>query len=671
MLYDISFDIASIILTLGLILTHWLRRNYPTKETRVFFAMAMANVFGSVFDILSSVAISYSSMVPPLLNCALVAAYHVCNSVVAITFLLYVVSITGNFARWMSLRKIAYGIFDVVVALIVTTPATHLLFYFSAEGAYCHGPLFEILYVLDFAIIIMAIACLVGSIGKLNDFQIIPPIVACFVVLVASIVNAVFPALLLQCFSISLVLTLVYGAMESNSEFMFSGTYCFNYRAFRDQMNRRIKRSETFAVVGVCLRDLSYLDAVMDYNVYQALFISIGNALGKRFGQRNVFRLRNDYFVVMCSIANENKVVSQIMEVLKEVEQPSGCDFALNPGFAIMRHPGVVQSGKEADDMMVSALDSCMSNAADLVSTVDGKMLAVHRRQSEVALALRDAIANHRFEMRYQPIRDVRTGRFDSAEALIRLIDPALGFISPDEFITLAESNGMILEISDQVLDMVCRFWKDAGLADLGVECMDINLSAVQCTRPGMADSILATLKCHGVPASAVCMEVTETAILNDKATTNDNLAKLHDAGVRLALDDYGTGYCSATNLFELPIDVVKVDKSVLWGAMQNANAMAVLENVTSMCHSLDKLIVTEGVETQEMVNVLELLGVEHLQGFIYSKPLSEDEYLEFLRQHQDDECSRWCQSRFMKLSADLSLEQLAQAGGAAGNEQA
>ena len=662
MLYNISFDIAAIILTLGLLLVYWLRRNYPTRQTKVFFAMALANVLGSVFDICSAVGISNSQAVPPLLNCFLTVGYHLCNSVVALTFLLYIASVTGSIPKSTSLRRGAIALFDIVVALIVTTPATHLLFYFSPDGIYRHGPLFEILYALDFAIIILAIACLIASRGRLNAFQIVPPIVACMVVFAASAINAFFPQLLLQCFSVSLVLTLVYEVAEANSKFMFSGSYCYNYRAFRDYMNRRIKRSDSFAVVGMGLRDISYLDGVMDYNVCQALFISIGDVLRRRFGQQSTFCLRNGYFVIVCSIAKENNAVLEAIEALKEVEQPSGCSIELNPCFAIMRHPGVVQSGKEADDMMVSALDGCIANATTLVSTVDGSYLARRRRQSEVTLALREAIANKAFEMRYQPIRSVETGKFDSAEALIRLTDPALGFVSPDEFIPLAEANGMILEIGEQIMDMVCGFWSASNLADLGVATMDINLSAVQCAKPGMADSLLYTLKRHGVPASAVCMEVTETAVLNDKAATGANLAKLHEAGVRLALDDYGTGYCSATNLFELPVDVVKIDKSVLWSAMDNDNAMAVLSNVASMSHSLDKLIVAEGVETQEMVNVLEYLGVEHLQGYYYSKPLAESEYLDFLREHQDDEGGNWCQSRFRKLSADLSLEALDEA---------
>ncbi len=662
MLYNISFDIAAIILTLGLLLVYWLRRNYPTKETKVFFAMAQANVLGSVFDIASAVAISNSQVVPPLLNCLLVVAYHVCNAVVAVCFLLYIFSVTGNINKWRHLRRAAYTLFDIVIALIVTTPVTHLLFYFSADGTYHHGPIFEALYVLDFAIIVMAVVCLVGSRGRLNAFQIVPPVAACIVVVVASVINMLVPYLLLQCFSISLVLTLVYEVSEANSKFMFSGSYCYNYRAFRDQMDCRIKKSDSFAVVGVGLRDISYYNGVMDYNVYQALFINIGNALRRRFGQRNTFCLRNGHFVIVCSIAKENEVVLDVADALNGVEQPTGCNIELNPCFAIMRHPGVVQSGREADDMMVSALDACVSDPSNLIRTVDGTMLAQRRRQSEVALALREAIANKGFEMRYQPIRSVETGRFDSAEALVRLVDPALGFVSPDEFIPLAEANGMILEIGEQIMDMVCGFWRDANLAGLGVECMDINLSAVQCTKPGMADELLCKLKRYGVPASAVCMEVTETAILNNRAATDANLAKLHEAGVKLALDDYGTGYCAATNLFELPIDIVKVDKSLLWGAMKNDNALAVLENVTGMCHSLDKLIVTEGVETPEMVNVLELLGVERLQGFYYSKPLTEDEYLAFLREHQGSDSCHWCQPRFRKLAADLSLETLSEA---------
>lgn len=661
MLYNINFDIAGVILTLGLLLVYWTRRSYPTIESKTFLALALANAVGCVLDMLSSAAMSYADLVPLWLNYLLIVAYHISNATVALFFLLYILTVADELPKRGGVRKVAWALYALAVLLTVTTPATHLLFSFAPDGSYVHGPFFNVLYATSFSIVLIALVCLVCCRRTLNVYQIVPPIVACMAVFIGSAIEAIHPELLLQGFTISLVLVLVYESTSANSKFMFAGSYCYNFRAFRDHMNKRIKRGDRFSVIGIGLRDASYLSGVLDFNAYQALYINMSNLLRRELGQRNTFYLRNGCFAIVCDMGKESDVVFSAVDAIKRMELPVSCTVNLDPCFAVLRHPGIVNTGREADGVMVSALDSCVRDTSSLVNYVDGSALTVKRREAEVSLALRKAIKAHRFEVYYQPIRSVQTGVFDSAEALVRLNDPALGFISPDEFIPLAESNGTILEISEQILEQVCRFWRDAELAKLGVTRMDINLSAVQCAKRNMADQLLYALNRYGVDPSCVCMEVTETAVLNDRQTTKENLDKLHDAGIQLALDDYGTGYSSATNLFELPFDIVKVDKSVVWGAMEDVNALAVLKNVCEMCHSLDKQIVAEGVESEGMTQLLETLGAEHLQGYLYSKPLPEDAYLEFLREQGEhaEQLDHWCQSRFRKLDADLTLETL------------
>ena len=659
MQYIINYDIAAIVLTLGLLLVYRMRRNYPTREAKLFAALAVSNAVTCVFDIVSAVGVNNAPVVAVWVNCFTNVCFHIGMATTALIFLIYILCFTGCIAKSVVWHVVAFSLYGLVVVLTATSPATHLLFYFAADGSYVHGPLFGLLYALDFAIMFLAVISLLSCWGKLHAYQLIPLLAACGVVIAAAIVEIARPDLLLQGFAISVVLIILYEVSEANSKFMFAGSYCYNYRAFRDQVNKRIRKGEPFCAVGFGFNDAAYLKTLVDFNVYQALYVNAADILRRALGQRNVFYLRTGYFAALCKIEKENDTIVEVMRLLKKIELPAGRVVELEPRFAVLRHPGVVNTGREAEEALVSALDVCVDGANGLVSTVDGSNLAVKRREGEVAIALREAIAKHRFEMYYQPIRNVQTGMFDSAEALVRLNDPALGFISPDEFITLAESNGMILEISDQIMEQVCRFWHDNRLDEMGVSRMDINLSAVQCTKKDTASKLLYTLQKYGIEPTSICMEVTETAILDEKEVTKANLKKLHDAGIQLALDDYGTGYASVTNLYEHPFDIIKIDKSLLWGAMEDTNALAVLENVVGMCHSLDKRIVTEGVETEEMVRVLELLGVEHLQGYIYSKPLCEEDYLAFLCEHCGCRGDHWCQARFRKLSADLSLEAL------------
>lgn len=223
--------------------------------------------------------------------------------------------------------------------------------------------------------------------------------------------------------------------------------------------------------------------------------------------------------------------------------------------------------------------------------------------------------------------------RFSSSEALIRLIDDELGFISPEEFIPIAEKNGRILEIGELVFRKVCRFMKESACLKLGVHYIEINLSPVQCFHEELAETFLAIMDQYGISPLCVNREITETAEMEHGGIRilQDNMQKMNAKGVSFSIDDFGSGFAAIDYLLRLPVSIVKIDKGILWQAMKDPNAMIVLQNTMQMLQLIGKKIVVEGVETQEMVSILCQNGCDYMQGYFYSKPLPEEEYIRFL----------------------------------------
>jgi EAL domain-containing protein (putative c-di-GMP-specific phosphodiesterase class I) len=242
------------------------------------------------------------------------------------------------------------------------------------------------------------------------------------------------------------------------------------------------------------------------------------------------------------------------------------------------------------------------------------------------------ALKNHNIKMFYQPILDVQSGRFRSAEALARIIDPEYGLISPAVFIPAAETEGYIIPIGDAVLDQVFRFVSEHDLDALGLSYVEINLSVAQCMERSLPEKISALQKKYGVDPGKINLEITETNFEHISEIMFENVNELIRMGYSFALDDYGTGYSSIQRVNHLPLKIIKIDKSMLEEA-SSTNGRIVLEHTVRMMQAIGKQLVAEGAETQDEVDILKNMNCDYIQGFYFSQPLPEDAFLRFMKE--------------------------------------
>jgi len=254
------------------------------------------------------------------------------------------------------------------------------------------------------------------------------------------------------------------------------------------------------------------------------------------------------------------------------------------------------------------------------------------RRRAELATELRVALERGQFELYYQPQLDVASGRIVGAEALIRWRHPSRGLVSPCDFVAFAESSGLIEEIGRWALCAACSqyvAWRGEGLA---LEHISVNVSPRQLNKPGFAQLVADVLHAAGMPASTLCLELTESAVLDTTAAATDNLSALAALGVRLELDDFGTGYSSLAYLQRLPVAAVKLDSAFISTIHAAASSQAVARAAIDMVHALGKEVVAEGVEHAGQRDVLARLGCDRMQGYLLSVPLPAAPFSRFVR---------------------------------------
>lgn len=289
--------------------------------------------------------------------------------------------------------------------------------------------------------------------------------------------------------------------------------------------------------------------------------------------------------------------------------------------------------GNTVDNLLIAA-EQAMQSAR----TLDEPFRAYHKPRDEVAAQhirleadLCKALDQEEFVNYYQPKINLATGKICGAEALIRWVNPERGLVAPMDFVPALESSGLILAAGRQVLLRAIadwRKWRDAGLAAPRIA---INVTAAQLKTRNFVHDVEAMLITAGSEPAVLSMEVTESALMTDTQRASEILDALRKIGIPIAIDDFGTGYSSLAYLVTLPVDELKIDRAFVIKMTTDPAYLGIVSTIISLAHSLNFKVVAEGVETEEQANLLRLLKCDQAQGYLYSRPVSAENFSSLL----------------------------------------
>jgi diguanylate cyclase (GGDEF)-like protein/PAS domain S-box-containing protein len=339
-----------------------------------------------------------------------------------------------------------------------------------------------------------------------------------------------------------------------------------------------------------------------------------------------VGRLGGDEFVVVTSDPADRHEAAELAERLRgSLTEPimmNGRPLRVDASVGIAMATGI--DARTAADFLRDAdvaMYQAKTRGRGRSEFFDVELRERIQRRLRLEQDLRTAVRDGRLWTAYQPITDLKTGQVLAIEALLRWTHPVHGEIPPVEFLTLAEESELIHVIGKQVLETTTRELvrqrKRTGL-DLGLA---VNLSSRQVEDPLLLPMVTDALATTGLPASALCLEMTETALMRDHAAAAAVLTELRKLGVRLAIDDFGTGYSSLAQLQRLTVDTLKIDRSFIAGLVGSKDARAIVTSIVAMAHAVNLTVIAEGVENEDQVIILRELGCDQAQGFHLGVP--------------------------------------------------
>ncbi len=637
----IHFDVAAVFILAIILFTTIYRKMSKGAANRIFMLMICAAMLAAAFEM--SIIFMYAAGCTSNIAFTIVkSCYMIAHNTASPIYFMYIISLAKTWHKIKDnvvMTTILIIPYVILIVCIILNIFTGFVFeYVNAE--YVTNNIW-IIYTCAALYIFSAMVYLIIRRRLFKRHQVLALASMVPLSIAAVLVKYFYPNSLVEIFSNAVGIMVISMVIQRPEEVIDSFTQLKKYSAYADDMKKNFFNKNHITVILVNIANYPSLHNILGYDdtnlLLRRLADKINDANERVKAHADLYYLDRGRFRIVINSFNKLKVypmASAVAKLFQEKVTTNKIDINLDSYVCVARCPedipdfkALIAFGTDFHEKM-SNYEGVPVYAEEIFKQKDFSM------NNEINAIIDRALTQNNLRVYYQPIYSVEEQRFTSAEALLRLIDDVYGFVPPDIFITAAEKSGAIHKIGSFVLNEVCRFISSDDYKQLGLDYIEINLSVAQCMRSGLADEILSTLDKYGVTPDQINLEITETAASYKQNTMAENLAKLSNAGISFSLDDFGTGYSNIDRVASLPLKIVKLDRTFVNNNEQPKIGVFV-ENFIRMFKDMDMEIVVEGIETEQMVQRFSELECDFIQGYYYSKPIPEKDFVEFIMKNK------------------------------------
>tara|TARA_R110001583_G_scaffold46978_2_gene147167 strand:- start:4470 stop:6557 length:2088 start_codon:yes stop_codon:yes gene_type:complete len=411
-----------------------------------------------------------------------------------------------------------------------------------------------------------------------------------------------------------------------------------------DRLSQMLKEAERnnekTAVFFLDLDDFKKVNDSLGHEAGDKILVAAANRLNQAIRKEDTIgRLGGDEFIVLLRDLAEDHdaliIAEKLLNIFREPLRIDGRELILTLSIGIAMYP---ENGNSASELLRNA-DIAMYQAKTLgrnsCSFFTKKMNVTMLRRFDIEEQMHGALQRNEFEVYYQPQLDVKSKKIIGAEALLRWHNTRLGYITPDEFIPIAEQTGLIVSIGKYVVQQALKFLNQWQNSTQQQYTMAVNLSPSQFRDKELFNFVKKTLVDENILPESLELEITEGVLMTGQSYIEEALTKFDQLGVKLSMDDFGTGYSSLSYLRQYAFDVLKIDRSFINGITLNNEDCNLVKATIAMAHSLGLVVVAEGVEINEQFVLLDELGCDTAQGYYFSKPIPAQQFIEFVNHYK------------------------------------
>ncbi|MCK4866271.1 MAG: EAL domain-containing protein, partial [Gammaproteobacteria bacterium] len=407
------------------------------------------------------------------------------------------------------------------------------------------------------------------------------------------------------------------------------------------EITNSIRSDRTLAILFLDLDRFKKVNDTLGHTIGDELLIEVSYKLLKCVRETDtVARLGGDEFTIILSGPIETKYVSNIADkIINEISKPfyiKGTEIFIGTSIGISVFPNDgsnrVELLKNADTAMYRVKESGRGKHLFF----EEQMNIDEMERNSLENDMRNALVRNEFKLLYQPLVDLKTNIIIGAEALIRWHHPRRGQVEPDKFIGLAEETGLMEKIGEWVLFTACTQFKEWQETGCILERIAVNVSSRQFLQNNFIAMLDSILENTNMPANKLEIEITESLLMDEQIDNDEILLKLSNKGIKLSIDDFGTGFSSLSYLKRFPLSTIKIDRSFMQDVPHNEDACSIVESIIKLGHTLKLEVVAEGIESQSQLNLLKENACNYGQGFYFSPPITANDFSDLIHKQND-----------------------------------
>lgn len=631
--FHIAFYAAALTISFTTLLFTLLQRRTDRLQNRLFLIMVMILVCNATTGTVTAIAepFAYTSEEAFYVLDTGQFLYFLLHTALCPVLYFYVISVTGEIRKRSMTINLIYAIpFIITEFLALLNPILRCVYYYDSDLGFHRNWAEYLIYGAAALYFFMGMARLMlgwYAITLRRRIALLYFFAISFAGILIQLVNIEIKS---ELFAESLALMGLMIAVESEDDRVDADTGIYNRKAMQMDVHNYFMMHEKMPLIFIKMINTELISRVTgsanddDISMVTTEFLK---TLVKRY---RIYHPNPQTFVISANHFDKESLDALQKEITERFEngwQTKKTSFFIE---AVVLRSWIPEDLKSLEDVFYIA--DCLIPADMNKKEVDISWL-MWRNQVERLIS--ESITQNRFTVHYQPIYNVSDQSIYGAEALVRMEESKLGYISPDEFIPMAEQIGLVDRIDEFVMREVCEFIKTGVPEKLGLKNINVNLSVIQCLRPGFFESLVELVDSYMVEHKMLNFEITETVGSRDYHSLANVVRKLKSRGFTISLDDYGTGYSNIEAVFSLDFNVIKIDKSILWAAEREDHGRAILENSINMIHDMGYKVLIEGVEKKSQLEMAKSLNADYLQGFYFSKPVPRDSFVSMITEGQ------------------------------------
>ncbi|MBQ2802646.1 MAG: EAL domain-containing protein [Lachnospiraceae bacterium] len=624
---NVHCQLCSIVVLIITICNFRSRRVLNIPSFKMFEKLLIAVLTSACFDMLTIIVLASGGSPNALLGAALCKIYLISITTVAYFLLHYTIYLVGK--RSKSAALVQQFSLVMYFAYLVSAFFVEIDYGIMYGQVYPYGTYVGLTFTLSLLALVICIVYIISYRKYVSRQKRNAIIFMLFGLFTAGVFQIFNTYLLLISFTMSAAMVYMYMCLENPDEYVDRVLKVFNVSAARAMLGNEWDNRKDLNLISVKIQGMKFINDTFGVKNGTDLLSSVADFLDT-IPDAFFFRSGGATFTLAVFDSPENchSIIKQIEERFQYAFHIADIDTLLNAKICVFQAMDDSLTFDQKLELIKKLMNDASDKNTDKVIVINHNTISEQKKMDEMESALISALENDGVIVYYQPIYNNLKRRFTSAEALMRIKDSAGNFIPPDVFIPFAEKNGLIIKLGMRMFEKVCQFIHDNDLQNSSLEYIEVNLSVIQCMQHDLADRLLEVMKRYNINPSFINFEITETAASNSENTLLHNMKKLMDKQATFSLDDYGSGYANINYILDLPISLLKYDKNMLWSYFDNAKGQLIMEHTVDMVKGLHLRSLAEGVETKEQFDKVQEMGIEYTQGFYFSKPLPEQDFL-------------------------------------------